>query len=101
MKRKLWIMLVLAVLAAALCCGASLADNDYVLESEHPYPDDADLTWEYTHPTDADFLKVTFSEDTKTEYYYDYIYLTDETDTTLQYTGTELAGKDIYLQGRS
>ena len=72
-----------------------------VLESDHPYEDDEDQTWTYTHPTEAAWMKVTFSDDTETEDYYDLIYLTDETGNTREYSGRALAGQEIYLQGQS
>ena len=71
------------------------------LESAHPYSNNMDETWTYTHPVETDYLKVTFSNDTETESNYDFIYLTDITNMPVRYTGSELAGKDIYLRGQS
>lgn len=67
-------------------------------ESAHPYENNADDVQFYSHPDAADYLKITFSADTETEASYDYIYIEDSVN-TWQFTGTELAGKTIYLKG--
>ena len=52
-------------------------DDGSVLHSSHPYHNNSDISWEYVHPQNADYLKVSFSEDTEMEGNYDYLYITD------------------------
>ena len=75
---------------------------EYVLESEHPYANEIDETYEYVHPETVDYLAVTFSEETYTEYN-DRIYLYDENDNQLgsYYEYEELSGKTINIPGSS
>ena len=69
-------------------------------ESDHPYANNADETWTYTHPTPADSLLVTFSADTQTESRYDFIYLYDGSGNQVgSYTGTALAGRTVEIPG--
>ena len=68
-------------------------------ESEHPYENDEDESWTYT-AAGAEFLRVAFAPQTRTEENYDYIYLYDAADEQVgAYTGGELAGREIYVQG--
>lgn len=88
-------------------------------ESEHDYPHDFHHRWIYTHPTEAEGLFVTFSEETSLdeEYHYveedgyQYIYYDeiffysvtrfDEWDDFVSYHGNELSGKTVYIPGNS
>lgn len=78
--------------------------NVYVIypESDHPYSNDTDKTWTYTHYKAADYLEIQFSEKTETEEGYDLIYIYDKNGIQVGvYTGTELAGQIIIVQGNS
>ena len=69
-------------------------------ESAHPYAANMDLRWVYAAEKNIESLSITFSEDTKTEKDFDYIYLNDQNGTQIgQYDGTALAGKAIEIQG--
>lgn len=71
-------------------------------ESEHPYSNYMDQTWLYTHPKAVGSLEVKFSSDTQTESGYDYIYIYDAVGLQVgKYSGTELAGRTIVVQGNS
>ncbi len=72
-----------------------------ILESNHPYANKADISWTYTHPTEASYLKITFSDETETEAGCDFLYLTDEGGCTEKFTGTALADRSIWLKGKS
>ena len=99
--RKNWkIFTAIAVLAMILLGLQASAESVYP-ESEHPYAENSDISWKYTHPESAYALKITFSDDTEVESNYDFIYITDSAGTTSQYTGKELAGKTLYLTGSS
>ncbi|MBE5774130.1 MAG: hypothetical protein E7337_09380 [Clostridiales bacterium] len=95
--------LLRAVFAACLllACLAMPALAAEYPESEHPYADDSDITWEYVHDSEAYALKVTFSEESKFESGCDYLVITEEDGTQAQYTGTSLAGSEIWLLGDS
>lgn len=70
------------------------------LKSNHPYANDMDHTWIYKFYQDCSSLDVTFSNKTKTENIYDHIYLyTGSDDLIGDYTGSELAGKTIRVEG--
>ncbi len=71
-------------------------------ESDHPYANNTNQTWTYTHNKPADSLKITFSSDTEVENYYDeiYIYNADGSQQGV-YTGTQLAGKTVEVTGNS
>ncbi|MBQ3007865.1 MAG: hypothetical protein IJD78_09940 [Clostridia bacterium] len=85
-------------------------------ESEHDYPHDFYHRWIYTHPTEAEGLFVTFSEETSLDEEYRYLeengiqYVTyDEIyffsrvynpwDDFVSYRGNELSGKTVYIPG--
>lgn len=72
-----------------------------MLESDHPYANNEDKTWEYTHPRAAVALRLTFSQKTELESGWDYLYITDAAGNEMRYTGTELAGKTVVLEGDS
>lgn len=68
-------------------------------ESTHPYENNTDKSWTI-HKEGAKRIALTFSEDTKTESGYDYIYLYNSSDEQVgQYSGTELAGKRVIVTG--
>ena len=69
------------------------------VESLHPYEDYTDETYTI-HKDGAKRIAVVFSESTETEYNYDYISIYDKDDNMVgQYSGTELSGKRIVVQG--
>ena len=66
------------------------------MQSEHPYSSNTDITYVYTHRSDADSLNITFSDDTEVESNYDFIYIYDGNDVEIdKYTGTKLAGPNV------
>ena len=70
------------------------------LQSAHPYSNNMNKTWVYTHPMVTDILEITFSANTETESNYDFIYIFDGYDNQIgQYSGTQLAGKTITIPG--
>ena len=71
-------------------------------ESDHPYLDNTDETWYYTHPTEAEYLAITFSSNTYTEQNYDFIkiYLADNT-LFREYSGSKLSGRTVTIPGSS
>lgn len=80
------------------------SENDYiyenvVLESEHPYKNGTDQEWTYTHPKYVRGLRVTFSETTELESPYDTLTITDFEGNSTTYTGRQLAGKTLRLEG--
>lgn len=69
------------------------------MESSHDYNDDECSIWVYTF-SGAKSLKVTFSEETYVENHYDYLDIYDGDDNLIDfYTGYELAGKTITVDG--
>ena len=81
--------------------GAAIHYETFILESSHPYTNNTDKTWTYTHPTDASCLKITFSAETYTQYRHDWIYITDGEGKTEAYTGTDLLEESICIRGNS
>lgn len=70
------------------------------LQSAHPYANNMDEMWIYTHSKSVDSLKVTFSSSTEVESTYDYIYILDGSDNQIgKYTGTSLTSKTITVPG--
>ena len=69
-------------------------------ESEHPYANNADETWTYKHSAAADVLAITFSADTALANN-DYIYLKGSESSEQQFTGTQLQGKTVLVNGSS
>ena len=73
-----------------------------VLESDHPYENNIDETQVYRYSGDCHSIDIIFSEDTKTEGGYDYIYILDGNDNQIgKYSGTALAGKTITVPGNT
>lgn len=80
------------------------SENNYiyenvVLESEHPYKNDTNQEWTYTHPKYVRGLRVTFSETTELEILYDRLTITDSDGKSKTYTGRQLAGATLRLAG--
>ncbi len=73
--------------------------ENVVLESEHPYKNDANQEWTYTHPKYVYGLRVTFSETTELESPYDTLTITDSDGKSATYTGLQLAGATLRLAG--
>ena len=76
------------------CTKCNLTDLECT-QSPHNYPDRYDKTWTITREG-AVKIAITFSENTKTEKNFDFIYIYDGEDTQIgRYSGTELAGQTI------
>ena len=70
-------------------------------ESEHPYPNNARHNFAFEYPS-AVSLSVTFSDKTQTEDTYDLIYVYNSENRIVgKYSGTELAGKTVNIDGAS
>ena len=78
----------------------SCADNVKLIQSDHPYAENLNRTWTYSIPG-ADYLMITFSEDTELELEYDFVILTDANGLEHYYSGNALAGESIYTAGDS
>ena len=77
-------------------CGKDELD---CIESAHPYENDTDEKWTI-HKNNAKRIAVVFSDKTETESGSDYIYIYDKDNEEIGcYSGTELAGKRIVVQG--
>ena len=81
------------------------AERTY-LESEHPYAnnfDNVDNPYTYTHPTEADALRITFSQDSYTERNYDILYIYDGAGKQVggKYSGYMLRGLSVTVPGNS
>lgn len=107
MKKLFYLLLITGIFLTAICNVISVSAATIVnvstvteLQSSHPYTNNMDQTWIYTHPTAADSLKITFSSDTATESNYDYIYILDGSGNQIgKYSGTTLAGKTLTIFG--
>lgn len=108
MRKKFIFAFVLCLLCACVLGTTCLAYEEGVvnvsaiskLQSAHPYQNDTEKTWIYTHPTSADNLEITFSNDTETGNTKDFIYIFDGYGTQVgKYSGTELAGKTVKVIG--
>ncbi len=76
-----------------------IANSVSELESAHNYPVNCTDFWKYTSEGAAN-LEVTFDERTNIEDGFDYIYIYDKNGAKIgTYTGTELAGKTIFING--
>lgn len=73
---------------------------EVLMESEHPYADDMDETWSYTHDEEAYALAITFSKATCFEWDCDHIRI-KTADGYTQYTGNDLSGKTVKVLGNS
>lgn len=98
MRRRHFLLLPLLFILMVMPCAAS--ENEYP-ESAHPYEDGSDVTWTYSCPSSADYLKVSFSEDTILENTFDKLYVTEADGTEHIYSGSMLAGNTIYIRGTS
>ena len=106
MKKKILLTLMVIALGifvlGAISVSAATINTSSVseLQSAHPYSSNMDTTWEYTHPTGADRLDITFSSDTATESTYDWIYIFDGNGNQIEkQSGTALAGKTVTVPG--
>lgn len=127
MKKFLSVLIAVAVLIASVTAITVYAQTDenrtelpvgVYPESEHDYQNDLYHEWIYTHPTEAEGLFVTFSEETSLneEYhyedtedggqrvYYDEMYFESVTHydpwyNYESYRGDELSGKTVYIPG--
>ena len=71
-------------------------------ESPHPYTVNMDQTWNYQLQTSCNYLYVAFADECELEQDYDFVTITDGQGNTVgTYTGTELAGKKIFIPGNS
>ncbi len=76
--------------------------EDAVLSSAHPYANNSDVSFAYTHPESASYLEVEFSEKTSTEYGNDRICIFDGNgNQTGEYSGSQLAARKILVPGNS
>ena len=98
---KLTATVFLALIMTAVPAAGTPAAAASLPESAHPYANSADETWSYEYPGGAEYLKITFSADTKTEYMYDWITITDAAGTEIRCGGDMLSGKSLYLKGSS
>ena len=93
--RKTLLLLIILVVIAVLPAYA-----DAYPESAHPYGDNLDQTWTYTAAAGTERMDVTFSAQTAVEEDFDFIYLLNRNGGVLgSYTGTELAGQTITIEG--
>ena len=73
-----------------------------ILESNHPYEEEDGKTWEYSHPDDADYLKVTFSKKTDVDAFFTIFDGNGEARRHTGVFGYDLySGKTIILPGNS
>ena len=99
LKKYAIISIVLFAICAMLMLSGALAEG--YPQSAHPYANNSDITWTYTHPDPTPFLRVTFSSSTEFQNNYDFLYITDESGTEQAYTNTQLQGKTLTLEGDS
>ena len=100
MKKKLSIILAALMLLTML--PLSIFATEGYPESQHPYLDNCDESWTYTVPGEAEYLAVTFSEDTRTEENCDLIILYDGQGSEIDsYTGSALSGRTVYVPGKT
>ena len=79
--------------------GEFLQDSEDYPESDHNYSNYADEDYTYTCPG-AEYLKLTFSQNTQFESNCDWLYIYDGKENLLEsYTGNALAGQTITIQG--
>ncbi|HBH94888.1 MAG TPA: hypothetical protein DDX91_03995 [Ruminococcaceae bacterium] len=70
------------------------------LQSAHPYANNENTSYLYKHEG-AKTISLTFSEDTLFEEPYDYLVIIDSQGRETRYTGTELSGKTVTVEGDS
>ena len=81
--------------------GVNIVNDVTKLQSSHPYSNNFNETWQYTL-SGASGISVKFSDDTKTESNYDYIYIFDGNGNQIgRYSGTQLAGQTISVPGNT
>lgn len=125
MKKFLSVLIAVAILIAsvtAITVYAQTDENETELpvgvypESEHDYPNDFNHTWTYTHPTEAEGLFITFSEESsldeeehkvtdEDDYWitYDKMEVVSHSDRVNRYYfyNDEFSGRTFYLDGNS
>lgn len=77
-------------------------NTNIYLQSNHPYEDELDYTWQYTLPGNPQNIEVTFDPRTIVEDYCDNIYIMDKNDNLIEngkFTGTALQGRTISVPG--
>ncbi|MBE5767874.1 MAG: hypothetical protein E7335_12115 [Clostridiales bacterium] len=90
------------VLPAQLSAAVTVVPSTAYPESAHPYAANTDQSWVYAAEENVESLTVIFSEETKTESGYDYIWFYDQMGTQIgKYAGTELAGQSIEIIGNA
>ncbi len=124
MKKLLSLILTVIIVVSCVSVSSVYAESSEIInvsgdvypESEHPYQNELRCTWEYTYPSEAEGLYITFSDDTslnynyvyneeEDEYYYesDYIYLYyysfDEWYCKEAYCEKDLESNTIYIPG--
>lgn len=88
------------VLPAQMSEAVTVAPSTAYPESAHPYAANMDQSWVYAAEENVESLTVTFSEETKTQSNYDYIYIYDQYGEQVgKYSGTQLAGQAIEILG--
>lgn len=76
-----------------------IVSRAYILESNHPYDNLIDETYTLNYDN-AESIEFTFTQTTELEKNYDVIYIYDKENNLIgKYTGTELAGKTIKVNG--
>lgn len=81
---------------------ADVVAHNYVLSSEHPLTPNKETRYEYTYPDNADWLDITFSEETMLDEWYLAQLNIDSTDGNVQgFTRGELSGKTVRVFGNS
>lgn len=87
-------------LPAQLSAGVTVSPSTAYPESAHPYVANTDQSWVYAAEENVESLTVTFSDETKTQSNYDYIWIYDQYGTQIgKYSGTQLAGQTIEIMG--
>ena len=100
-SRKLFAALLCALLCL-LMAGIALAEGEPYPESAHPYANNTDQSWTYTWPdSSAEYLKLTFSVDSKTESNFDFVYILDSQGVQQTKLSGSLAGKTVCVKGNS
>lgn len=92
------ILSLLALICLMLAVGAA-AESVYP-ESDHPYASDSDVTWTYTYPGAAEYLKITFTDDSRLENTCDTLTVTDSADHATTLTG-DIGGREVYIAGKT
>ncbi len=88
-----------ATCKVTVTCTTIIVNEVSELKCIHPYENDCNKLWIY-RLEGADYLNVTFNEQTKTDYLFDFIYVLDGTNAKIgKYTGKQLSGKTVTVPG--